>query len=62
VSGVITTIRRHPAALLTWVVILIGWEVAAHLVPESAREGSPIVPSWEFVFTESFKDLSGNWT
>ncbi len=54
--------RRHPAAYLTWVVLLAGWEVAAHLAPESAREGSPIVPSWEFVFTDAFKDLSGNWT
>jgi sulfonate transport system permease protein len=61
-ARIVRTISRHPAALLTWVVILVGWEVAAHLVPESPREGSPIVPSWEFVFTESFKDLSGNWT
>jgi sulfonate transport system permease protein len=62
VSRVAATVRRHPAAFLTWVVILVGWEIAAHLVPESTREGSPIVPSWEFVFTDSFKALSGNWT
>ena len=36
--------------------------MASYLVPESAREGSPIVPSWEFVFTDAFKDISGNWT
>ena len=54
--------RQHPAAFITWIVLLVAWEVAAHLVPESAREGSPIVPSWEFVFTDSLKALSGNWT
>ena len=61
-SRVAGAIRRHPAAFITWIVILVGWEVAAHLVPESARAGSPIVPSWEFVWTDSLKDLSGNWT
>ena len=45
-----------------WIVLLVAWEVASHIVPESAREGSPIVPSWEFVFTDSLKALSGNWT
>jgi sulfonate transport system permease protein len=61
-EAVVGTVRRHPAAFLTWIVLLAGWEVAAHVVPESAREGSPIVPSWEFVFTDALKDLSGNWT
>ena len=61
-TAVVNTIKRHPAAFLTWVVLLVAWEVASHIVPESAREGSPIVPSWEFVFTDSLKALSGNWT
>lgn len=60
--GLVASFRRHPAAYLTWVVLLVGWEVAAQLVPEGARAGSPIVPSWEFIFTDSLKALSGNWT
>jgi NitT/TauT family transport system permease protein len=60
--GLVRSVRRHPAAYITWAVLLIGWEVAAHIVPESAREGAPIVPSWEFVWTDSFKAISGNWT
>ena len=59
-TAVVNTIKRHPAAFLTWVVLLVAWEVASHIVPESAREGSPIVPSWEFVFSDSLKALSGN--
>jgi ABC-type nitrate/sulfonate/bicarbonate transport system permease component len=47
---------------VTWIVLLVGWEIAAHVVPESTREGAPIVPSWEFVFTDSLRALSGNWT
>ncbi len=58
-TAIATPIRRHPAAFVTWTVLLVGWEVASHVVPESAREGSPIVPSWEFVFTDSLKALSG---
>lgn len=58
----VAAVRRHPAAFITWAVLLVGWEVAAHLVPESTREGSPIVPAWEFVFTSALKDLSGSWT
>jgi sulfonate transport system permease protein len=61
-AKVVRFIRRHPAAVVTWIVLLVGWEIAAHVVPESTREGSPIVPSWEFVFTDSLKALSGNWT
>jgi sulfonate transport system permease protein len=55
-------IRRHPVAIVTWVVILVGWEIAAHLAPASTIKGSPLVPSWEFVFTDALKQLSGNWT
>ncbi|HWM11022.1 MAG TPA: ABC transporter permease subunit [Solirubrobacteraceae bacterium] len=60
--ALVRSVRRHPAAYITWIVILVGWEVASHIVPESAREGAPIVPSWEFVWTDSFKAISGNWT
>lgn len=49
-------------ALTTWIVIIVGWEVAAHIVPASQLHGSPIVPSWEFVFTTAFKGMSGDWT
>ena len=42
--------------------IIGGWEIAAHLVPESQLEGSPIVPSLEFIWTDTLRSLSGSWT
>jgi len=56
------SIRRHPVSWITWAVIIIGWEILAHLAPASTIENSPLVPSWEFVFTDALKQLSGSWT
>jgi ABC-type nitrate/sulfonate/bicarbonate transport system permease component len=55
-------VRANSVALATWAVIIGGWEVAAHLVPESQLRGSPIVPSLEFIWTDTLKSLSGSWT
>ena len=54
--------RANAVALITWAVIIGGWEVAAHLVPPSQIKGSPIVPSLEFIWTDTLKSLSGSWT
>ncbi len=54
--------KDHPTAVVTWAILLIGWEIAAHLAPEPTFERAPIVPAWEYVFTDAFKALSGNWT
>ncbi len=55
--------KDHPTAVVTWVVLLGGWELAAHFwAPESTIKNSPIIPSWEFVFTDSLKALSGGWS
>jgi ABC-type nitrate/sulfonate/bicarbonate transport system permease component len=43
-------------------VIIGGWEIAAHVVPKSQIQGSPIVPSLEFIWTTTLKGLSGSWT
>jgi sulfonate transport system permease protein len=55
-------LRRNTVALITWAVIIGGWEIAAHLVPPSQLKGSPIVPSLEFIWTNTLKGLSGSWT
>jgi sulfonate transport system permease protein len=54
--------RGNIVALATWAVIIGGWEIAAHLVPESQLKGSPIVPSLEFIWTDTLRSLSGSWT
>jgi sulfonate transport system permease protein len=56
------SMRRHPVSWITWGVIFIVWEIAAHLVPVSTVRNSPIVPSWEFTFTDALRQLSGSWT
>jgi sulfonate transport system permease protein len=56
------SVRRHPVSWITWIVIIVGWEIAAHLAPASTVRNSPIVPSWEFVFTDALRQLSGSWT
>lgn len=55
-------VLAHPISYVTWGVIIVGWEVAAHLTPASQLQGSPIVPSFEFMLTDAFKSLSGSWT
>lgn len=55
-------VRRNWVALTVWLVIIGGWELAAHLVPTSQLRGSPIVPSIEFIWTDTLKSLSGSWT
>ena len=54
-------VREHPVSVGTWLVIIVGWEILAHLAPESTLSTSPIIPSWEYTFTTALKSLSGNW-
>jgi sulfonate transport system permease protein len=61
-NRVATFVRRNAVALITWAVIIVGWEIASHLVPPSQIKGSPIVPSLEFIWTDTLKGLSGSWT
>ena len=59
---IVAFVRANAVALATWTVIIGGWEVAAHLVPPSQLSNSPIVPSLEFIWTDTLKSLSGSWT
>jgi ABC-type nitrate/sulfonate/bicarbonate transport system permease component len=61
-SALARFVRSNAVALLTWAFIVGGWEIAAHLVPTSQLRGSPIVPSLEFIWTDTLKSLSGSWT
>lgn len=54
-------VRTHPVSAATWFVIIIGWEIFAHIAPPSTLASSPIVPSWEYVFTEALKSTAGAW-
>lgn len=54
--------RRRWGAPATFVAIIVLWEIAAHLAPPSHFQGSPLVPSWEFIFTTGLKGISDHWT
>lgn len=53
--------RQHPVSWITWAVILGGWQVASMLAGPSTVRNSPIVPSWQFIFTDALRQLSGSW-
>lgn len=48
--------------MVTFLVIVAVWEVMAYISPRSGIAGSPIVPPWEFVFTDALRGISNNWT
>ncbi len=54
-------IRAHPVSVAVWVLILVGWEVLGHITPDSQLSTSPLVPPWEYVFTDAFKSMANNW-
>ena len=54
-------VRSHPVSVGVWLTLIIGWEVLGHITPESQLSTSPLVPPWEYVFTDAFKSLANNW-
>ena len=54
--------RRNWVSLATWSFIIVAWEIASALVPRGGLNGSPIVPSIQFIFTKALKSISGSWT
>ncbi len=53
--------RIRWTSVATVVVIIIGWEIAAHLAPRSILRDSPIVPSWEFMLGRGLIGVSDYW-
>lgn len=60
-NGAGQTLRIRWASIATVVVIIVAWELAAHLSPKSILRDSPIVPSWEFVFGRGLLGISDYW-
>ena len=59
----LNAIRNNPLFFITWAVLLLGWQVASYLVPVLVPGNfeHPLVPGWEYVFSQSFFRLSGGW-
>ena len=54
-------VRRSPLFFVSWVVLLVGWQVASYLAPWGTLE-HPLVPGWDYVFGETFTTMSRYWT
>ena len=53
--------RRSPLFFVSWVVLLVAWQVASYVVPPGTLE-HPLVPGWDYVFGDTFFGMSRFWT
>ncbi len=53
--------RRSPLFFVSWAVLVLAWQVASYVVPPGTLE-HPLVPGWDYVFGETFFEMSGFWT
>ena len=54
-------LRARWISVLALLVLAVAWEVAAHLSPKSPLRGTPLVPSFEFMFGQSLLGMSDYW-
>ncbi len=53
--------RRNPLFFISWVVLLVAWQVASYVVPHGTLE-HPLVPGWDYVFGDTLFGMSRFWT
>ena len=53
--------RRSPLFFVSWVVLLVAWQVASYIAPWGTLE-HPLVPGWDYVFDDTLFGLSRYWT
>ena len=56
-----TGMRRSPLFFVSWVVLVVAWQVASYVVPPGTLE-HPLVPGWEYVFGDTLFGMSRYWT
>lgn len=54
-------VHERRVSLLTILVLLMAWQTAGWLSPESALRGSPLVPPFEFIFGPALLGMSDYW-
>ena len=52
--------RNNPLFFITWIVLLVGWQVVSIVAPEGTLE-HPLVPGWDYVFGDTLFRMSGDW-
>ncbi|MDE0368577.1 MAG: ABC transporter permease subunit, partial [bacterium] len=53
--------RRSPLFFLSWVLLMLAWQVASYIVPHGTLE-HPLVPGWEYVLGDTLFGMSKYWT
>ena len=53
--------RRSPLFFVSWVLLMLAWQVASYIVPHGTLE-HPLVPGWEYVFGDTLFGMSKYWT
>ena len=53
--------RRSPIFFVSWVALVVAWQVASCLVPHGTLE-HPLLPGWEYVFGDTLFEMSRFWT
>ena len=53
--------RRSPLFFVSWVGLMVAWQVASYVVPPGTLE-HPLVPGWEYVFGDTLFGMSRYWT
>ena len=52
--------RRSPLFFVSWLVLMVAWQVASYVVPAGTLE-HPLVPGWDYVFGDAFFGMSRYW-
>ena len=53
--------RRSPLFFVSWVSLMVAWQVASYVVPPGTLE-HPLVPGWDYVFGDTLFGMSRYWT
>ena len=53
--------RRSPLFFVSWLVLVVAWQVASYVVPHGTLE-HPLVPGWDYVFGDTLLGMSTYWT
>jgi len=53
--------RRSPLFFVSWVLLMMAWQVASYVVPHGTLE-HPLVPGWDYVFGDTLFGMSRYWT
>ena len=61
ISRFVCYMRSRWISVLSIVALAVVWEIAGHLSPKSPLHGTPLVPSFEFIFGPSLLGMSDYW-